>query len=108
MENKELKKRESELAARYDRRCHYKKNGVKYGATIWLKELFPFGENIEEGDLEYFDDEEMKIRGFYTWQRAIILTDGCGDGDLDDMLSDEEARKFLGYISDENNLKFEV
>ena len=108
MENKELKKRESELAARYDRHCHYKKNGVKYGATIWLKEPFSFGENIEDGELEYFDDEEMKIQGFYTWKGAIILTDGCGDGDLDDMLSDDDARKFLSYISDENNLKFEV
>ena len=49
----------------------------------------------------------MNIRGFYTWKGAIILTDGCGDGDIDNMLSDEEARKFLGYISDENNLKFE-
>ena len=63
-----------------------------------------FGDNIEEGD----DDEEMKIRGFYTWHGAIILTDGCGDGDLDDILSDEEARKFISYISDENNLKFEI
>lgn len=104
MEDKKLKQLERELAKKYDKHCHGKNN---MGYTIWLKEPFGFGDNIKEGELAFFDDEEMKIRGFYTWQDAIILTDGCGDGDMDDMLSDEEARKFLGYISDEKNLEFE-
>lgn len=104
MEDKKLKQLERELAKKYDKHCHGKNN---MGYTIWLKEPLSFGNNIEKGKLAFFDDEEMKIRGFYTWHGAIILTDGCGDGEMDDMLSDEEARKFLSYISDEKNLKFE-
>jgi hypothetical protein len=102
--NKKLLKRENELAQRYDAHCHdYPTN---HGYTIWLKEAFKFGENIKPGELEFFDDERMEINGFYTWKGRLYLTDGCGDSGME-MLSDSEADRFLNYISDENNLKFE-
>ncbi len=105
--NKELKNKETELAKRYDHRCHYIKDGIRYGANVLLKEPFSYGENVDPEELEFMDTDEMKVYGFYTYQDAIILTDGVGECDLDDFLSDNEARQFLSYISDENNLEFE-
>ena len=105
MKDKKLKALELQLAEKYDKHCHdYKKN---MGYTIYLKEPLKFGENVKPGELNYFDTDALEIYGFYTWKGCIILTDGCGDGDMDHMLSDTEAKKFLDYISDEKNLKFE-
>ena len=105
MEDKKLKKFETELAEKYDHHCHdYAKN---MGYTIWLNEPFKFGEIVEPDDLSFFDSDNMEISGFYTWKGNIILTDGCGDGVMDYMLSDDEAKRFLKYISDEKNLIFE-
>ena len=101
--DKKLIKRENELAQRYDKHCHGENN---MGYTIWLKEAFKFGKNIEPGELEFFDDERMEINGFYTWKGRLYLTDGCGDSGME-MLSDSEAERFLDYISDEKNLEFE-
>lgn len=92
MISNKLKKLETELSKKYDSHCHYVKDGKKYGATIWLKEPFIFTE---------------EVLGFYTWKDAIILTDGAGDGEMDYMLNDREAKMFLDYISDEKNLEFE-
>ena len=58
-------------------------------------------------ELEFMDDERMEISGFYTWKGKIIGTDGCGDCEIQHLLSDAERERFLDYISDENNLKFE-
>ena len=102
--DKKMKKLHDELVKKYDPHCHdYKKN---MGYNIHLKEPFKFGENIEPGDLTYFDDERMEITSFYTWKGHFYLSDGCGDGDFE-MLSEAEQKKFLEYISDENNLEFE-
>ena len=49
----------------------------------------------------------MEITGFYAWKNHLYLTDGCGDSPIEGLLSDNEAQKFLDYISDEKNLKFE-
>ena len=102
--DKKTKKLYDELVNKYDSHCHdYKKN---IGYNIVLKVPFKFGENIEPGELRYFDEEAMEINYFYTWKGDIYLSDGCGDGPFD-MLSEDEQKKFLEYISDENNLRFE-
>ena len=104
MEDKNLKKLERELAKRYNKHCHGENN---MGYTIWLNEPFKFGENVNADELDYFDTDTMEITGFYAWKGHLYLTDGCGDGPIEGMLSDNEAKKFLDYISDEKNLKFE-
>ena len=104
MEDKKLKQLERELAKKYDKHCHGPNN---MGYTIWLKEPFKFGENVEPDDMDYFDTDRMEINGFYAWKNHLYLTDGCGDAPLEGLFSDNEAKKFLDYISDEKNLKFE-
>ena len=102
-----LNERERMLADKYDKHCHdYKTN---HGFTIWLNKAFKFGEKVTAEDLEfeYMDEERMEISGFYTWGGQIIGTDGCGDCEIKNLLSDSERERFLEYISDENNLKFE-
>lgn len=95
---------ERKLAKKYDKNCHdYKTNR---GYTVWLKEPFEYGDEVSPEDLEFMSDD-MKILGFYTWKGQIYSTDGCGDAWIQDILSEEELRRFLNYISNENNLKFE-
>ena len=101
--DKKMKLLYDELVKKYDPHCHGPKN---MGYNVYLKDSFKFGENIEPGELEFFDDEKMEINLFYTWKGDIYLSDGCGDGPFD-MLSEDEQKKFLEYILDENNLKFE-
>lgn len=103
--HKNLREWESELANKYRKHSEYMKDGHKYSADIGLKEPFKFGEQIKPGDLKYFDTDEMAIHAFYTHKNRLYLTDECGDSDTN-MLSETELRRFLEYISDENNLEF--
>jgi len=92
MDRIELERKASELTKKYDKYSHMTENGKLYLIDIFLK---------KEMTIKEFD---VPVVAFSCHDGKMLITDEDQDYCLSEDLCTESLKKFLDYISDENNI----